>query len=363
MAPPAARGRSSRRSLQRPLTLMLVDDHPMWRDMLRRVLERRGLGRVVAEASHGEEALEVARSSSPEVAVMDIDLPGMNGIDATRKLTTELPKIKVLVLSASDERSQVMAAVKAGASGYLLKTAGSTEIAEAVRRVHEGELVFPPALAAVVLGELRQGDGAEALPQPVENTFVREGEFWTLAFAGEVSRVRDAKGMRAIAYLLATGAEEVHVSAVAAAQEGRPAGLPRPAAGASAQEGLRSDVSADSGVILDPQAKRAYRNRLHELEAEVEEAESWNDLDRASRAREEIGFLTRELSVAVGLGGRDRKGTSDVERARVNVTKRIKAAIERIRDVHPALARHLAASIRTGTFCCYDPPDATGWVL
>jgi hypothetical protein len=73
--------------------------------------------------------------------------------------------------------------------------------------------------------------------------------------------------------------------------------------------------------------------------------------------------LVRELSAAVGLGGRDRKGVSDVERARVNVTKRIKAALERIEDVHAALARHLAASIRTGTFCSYDPPEDVQWLV
>jgi DNA-binding NarL/FixJ family response regulator len=342
---------------------MLVDDHPLWRDMVRRVLERRGLARVVAEASDGEHALEEARRERPEVVVMDIDLPGMDGVEATKQLLAEHPGTKVLVLSASDEQSQVMAAVKAGASGYLLKTAGSSEIADAVRRVHSGELVFPPSLAAVVLDELRRGGSQPGGAGEVDNAFVREGDLWTMAFGGEVTRMRDSKGLRAIAYLIAQAGEEVHVSAVAQAQEGRPPSRARRKSRQLSEEGLHTGTAGGAGPVLDQAAKAAYRKRIRELEAEVEEAESWNDIDRTSRAREEMDVLVRELSAAVGLGGRDRKGTSDVERARVNVTKRIKAAIERINQVHPGLARHLSVSVRTGTFCSYDPAEATPWVV
>jgi DNA-binding NarL/FixJ family response regulator len=140
----------------RPVSLMLVDDHPMWRDTVKKVLEHKRVGKIVAEASDGEEALALASQAKPDVVIMDIDLPSLDGVEATRRLLAELPETKVLVLSASDARRQVIAAVHAGASGYLVKTAGPGEVAEAVLRVRAGELVFPPAVAGLVLDELRK---------------------------------------------------------------------------------------------------------------------------------------------------------------------------------------------------------------
>ena len=137
---------------------MLVDDHPMWRETLRKVLEHAGAGRVVAEASDGAEAITLARETKPEVVVMDISLPAVNGIDATRAIIREDPDVRVLVLSSSDEPSQVIAAVRSGAAGYLLKTASADELADAVRRIHRGEAVLPATLSDIVLGAFRRGD-------------------------------------------------------------------------------------------------------------------------------------------------------------------------------------------------------------
>lgn len=139
------------------ISVMVVDDHPMWRQTLRKVLERSRVGVVVAEASDGEEAIARARETKPDVAVMDLGLPNMNGIDATRRLVGMLRTIKVLVLSASDREADVLEAIRAGASGYLLKTAVPTDVVDAVRRIYRGEVVLPPQLADVVLGQLRTG--------------------------------------------------------------------------------------------------------------------------------------------------------------------------------------------------------------
>ena len=150
--------RKTTTTAQRPrrlITLMLVDDHPLWRKMLKKVMDNSRVARVVAEAGNGEEALGLAQKANPDVALMDIDLPLMNGIEATRRLADLKPETKVLVLAASDEKGRVLSAVRAGAKGYLLKTAGPGEVIDAVRRVHRGELVFPPELADVVLSELR----------------------------------------------------------------------------------------------------------------------------------------------------------------------------------------------------------------
>jgi DNA-binding NarL/FixJ family response regulator/class 3 adenylate cyclase len=135
--------------------VLLVDDHPLWRQTLAGVLEHAGGVDVVGEAADGSEAVALARSHRPDVVVMDIDMPGVDGVDATRQLLSAVPQARVLVLSSSDDRSQVLRAVRAGASGYLLKTAGPKEIADGVQRVRAGELVFPPALAGYVLEHLR----------------------------------------------------------------------------------------------------------------------------------------------------------------------------------------------------------------
>jgi non-specific serine/threonine protein kinase len=121
----------------------------------------------------------------------------------------------------------------------------------------------------------------------------------------------------------------------------------------------------DAGPILDPEAKAQYRARLEELEAELRDAEQWNDPERAARATEERELLAHELAAAVGLGGRDRKAASDAERARINVTRAIKTVIDRIAQHSPALARHFEATVRTGTFCSYgpDPRAILRWEL
>lgn len=140
-----------------PTRVMIVDDHPIWRDTLKNLLEQEGAARVVAQAGDGDEAVAQAVESNPEVAIMDINLPTIDGIEATRRMLAQMPDMKVLVLASSDERSQVIQAVRAGASGYLVKTAAPDEVVEAVLRLNAGELVFPPALADIVLAELRQG--------------------------------------------------------------------------------------------------------------------------------------------------------------------------------------------------------------
>jgi len=115
---------------------------------------------------------------------------------------------------------------------------------------------------------------------------------------------------------------------------------------------------------LDVRAKTEYRDRLHALESELAEAESWNDSERASRLRKEIDFLTRELGAAVGLRGRDRRAASNAERARVNVTTAIKTALERIAEHSPSLCGHFHATVRTGTFCVYEPdPTRAGHLV
>jgi DNA-binding NarL/FixJ family response regulator len=140
---------------QLPVRVMVVDDHPMWRDAVARDLAEAG-HEVVATASGGMQALRLAAAARPDVVVLDLQLPDMPGVEVTRGLRAADPAVRVLVLSASGEQQDVLDAVKAGAIGYLLKSAGRSEFLGAVRRAAAGDAVFTPGLAALVLGEFRR---------------------------------------------------------------------------------------------------------------------------------------------------------------------------------------------------------------
>ena len=135
--------------------VMVVDDHPMWRDAVVRDLTAAGHD-VVATAADGGEAVRRAPAARPEVVVLDLQLPVMSGVEVTRSLVAADPSVRVLVLSASGEHADVLEAVKAGATGYLVKSASSAELLSAVERTAVGEAVFTPGLAGLVLGEYRR---------------------------------------------------------------------------------------------------------------------------------------------------------------------------------------------------------------
>jgi DNA-binding NarL/FixJ family response regulator len=140
---------------------MVVDDHPMWRDAVARDLAEAGY-EVVATAADGAQALRVVGAARPDVVVLDLQLPDMSGVEVTRGLRAAHPGTGVLVLSASGEQQDVLDAVKAGALGYLLKSASRPELLDAVRRTAGGDAVFTPGLAALVLGEFRRLASAPA---------------------------------------------------------------------------------------------------------------------------------------------------------------------------------------------------------
>jgi enamine deaminase RidA (YjgF/YER057c/UK114 family) len=125
----------------------------------------------------------------------------------------------------------------------------------------------------------------------------------------------------------------------------------------------RGPAGGDVGPVLDARARAAYRARHAELEAELEDAVSANDLGRRDRITGELAFFERQLARAVGLGGRVRLAGSPAESARLSVTRTVRAAIARLRTVHAALGEHLDRTIRTGSFCAYvpDPRVAAVW--
>jgi hypothetical protein len=210
-------------------------------------------------------------------------------------------------------------------------------------------------------------DGKPAAPVPTRfdsersvGTLQREGDVWTLTLGDHVVRLKDAKGLRHLALLLASPGVAFHALEIVAAGEG-PVASPDSevsAAVATSDLSVRSGGQSGVGALLDPQAKAAYRQRLEDLQETIDEAETMNDPERAAMARAELDRIVQELAGAVGLGGRDRQAGSDAERARVNATRAIRATLRRVEEHDPRLGRLLARSIRTGTFCIYEPdPD------
>jgi hypothetical protein len=192
--------------------------------------------------------------------------------------------------------------------------------------------------------------------------FYRRGDIWTIGPPGAEIQLRHMKGLTHIARLLAAPNVEIHALTLVGGGQDRGSDDGRSAAADGLE--IRSEGTGDMGPVLDEQAKAAYRVRIDDLREEIEEADAFNDPERAERARDELEFILGQLAGAVGLGGRDRKTGSDAERARLNVTRAIRSALKRVSEHDPVLGRSLGDAIHTGTFCSYVPgPDDPGWDL
>lgn len=166
------------------------------------------------------------------------------------------------------------------------------------------------------------------------------GDAWLVRYGNVEFHLKDVRGVRLLAALIAAPGREIHVLDLSGENQAPP---------------KASQHLGDAGETLDQEARRQYEARVKDLGSQIEEAEAWNDTERAQRAREELAFIESELARAFGIGGRPRKAKSASERARVNVQRRIRDAIRRIEEHHPALAKHLSRTVRTGTYCSYDP--------
>lgn len=133
--------------MSRPIQIVIADDHPLFRAGLRALLDSVADTEVVGEAETGEEAVEVALALAPDVVVMDINMPSLNGIDATRRIVDESEGVNVLVMTMHDDDEAVFAAIRAGARGYQLKGAAQDETLRAIRAVANGEAIFGPGIA------------------------------------------------------------------------------------------------------------------------------------------------------------------------------------------------------------------------
>jgi pimeloyl-ACP methyl ester carboxylesterase len=219
------------------------------------------------------------------------------------------------------------------------------------------ELAGMPGTARV-FPVLRHGASPEAVRRSAveqTNLFRRDGEYWTVGHRGLVVTLRDTKGLRDLGRLLAEPGREFHVIDLMADRTGARSIPPSQAA----EAGLATEGWGEP--VIDQAARAHYKRRITELEQELDEAEERGDAEANAAAREELDALIKELTAAYGLAGRPRRSPDPVERARKAVRRRLRDAMNRIARAHPRLGQHLAASIRTGVFCAYEPERDTVW--
>jgi hypothetical protein len=203
---------------------------------------------------------------------------------------------------------------------------------EAINMVVRLLAIAPPVADAAPQAPERGVDGA----QP---SLVERGPVWEASYRGRVVTVRASKGIADLAELLASPGREHHCLDLT---------------GAGAQQ-------ASTGEVIDAAARRAYETRIRDLQDDVDDAELAHDLARAEHAQTELDALVDHLTNAVGLGRRTRRASGTAERARTAVTQRLRSTIRQLADAYPDLGRHLQASVNTGLYCSYTPPDDTTW--
>lgn len=173
---------------QRKIRVLVVDDHELFREGVIYILSRAGDIEIAGEAEDGRRAVEQCRVTHPDVVLMDINMPGMGGLAATRAIKTEMPDVKVLILTVTDAEQALFEAVKAGAAGYVLKSASPREVIDSVRRVSRGEPVVPGNLAMQIISEFSRPAPAHPERTPVDALTERELEVLRMLATGATNR-------------------------------------------------------------------------------------------------------------------------------------------------------------------------------
>ncbi|AUX38747.1 uncharacterized protein SOCE26_001250 [Sorangium cellulosum] len=328
------------------LASALIDlDHPALAGEAKVLLER-------AEP----ELLDRAAAVTSNPFGLTYDGPGAYFVGGLLGLAGELDRAAAMLEDAVDAAERMGARPMAARASYLLaralvaRNAGGdrTRALTLARRARaEASALGLAALGARVealladrsLATARVEDAASAPLAGGAVELTRAGEVWTLARGSDRILLKHSRAVEILARVLACPGRPLHVLELAG--EGEPIDL------------------GDAGPALDAAAKQQYKRRIDELRAEVAQAEAFADPARCDRARAELEFLEHELSAAVGLGGRDRRTAAATERARVNVQKRIRGVVRKVAEASPAVASHLEASIRTGTFVVFNPDH--GW--
>jgi hypothetical protein len=318
---------------------------------------------VLAQAGRTEDARAQLEAVVPLLPAMARDsewLPSMAQVAETIALIGPHPVARWAYDALSPYAGLIVvegicAAIRGPVDHHLALLAGALGEQEAAARHRAAAVAGARAVGALALAARIEGEAAPVPLPRADHAFHRDGEMWTLAYRGREIRMRDSKGLRDLHALLARPGTAVAALDLAAAPGGRQAG-------ASAGPDVLHPPS-DTGEVIDAQARAAYRQRLRELDEAAAEANAAADIERSARIAAERDALVAALTEAYGLGGRVRRSGSVAERARTAVTARIKDAIRRISEAHPELGRHLARSVRTGTFCVYEPDQPVRWSL
>lgn len=170
------------------LTLVVADDHTLMRQGLCKILEEEPDWSVVGQASHGRDAVKMVLQLEPTVAILDIGMPQLNGIEATRQLTRRLPALHVLILSMHAEEAYITQALRAGAQGYLLKDSADVELRDAVRSVAAGKSYFSPAVARVMLDDYVRHLAQKGIVDRYDSLSEREREIFQLIAEGHSNK-------------------------------------------------------------------------------------------------------------------------------------------------------------------------------
>jgi hypothetical protein len=336
-----------------------------------------------AAARRGLRALGDDRLRAVELLTVLIDAELARGdVGAATQACGELGRriegvhVPALQARAAAARARLQAA--GGARGEAIET-----LEEAVDRVDVNQLPYVRATLLFELARLRAeaGDtkaaardaqaasailagldvvvrpaGVAVLERPLlprAATLAREGKWWVVSYGGSSARLPDTKGLRYLALLLARPGAEFHVVDLVDHVEG-----------VAEAGGPDRRALGDAGEVIDARARAAYRRRIEELRAEADDALAAGLLESAEAKSAEIDALVAQLAQAFGLGGRDRRAASAAERARLNVTRALRAAISRLDEALPGAGELLQPRVRTGLYCAWEPaPGEVGWVV
>lgn len=167
-----------------PVKILIADDHALMRDGMRRILSEEPDFKVIAEASDGEEAVNLAINLEPDIAIIDIEMPKINGIEATKQIKAACPSIAVLILTAYDDDEYIFGLIEAGVAGYLLKGVRGQELVNAVRELHKGEAVLHPSITSKVLKHIKDSSIRQTEEKIPDSLTEREKEILRLAMKG-----------------------------------------------------------------------------------------------------------------------------------------------------------------------------------
>ena len=328
---------------------------------------------VLAQAGRAEDARAQLEAVVPLLPAMARDsewLPSMAQVAETIALTGPHPVARWAYDALSPYAGLVVvegicAALRGPVHRHLALLADALGEHDTAAGHRAAAVAGARELGAAALAARIEAEAAPVRAPVPDQAFRRDGEVWTLAYRGREIRMRDSKGLRDLHALLArpgTAVAALDLASVVAGAAVAGAVVAGHGAGLSAGPDAMHPPS-DTGELIDAQARAAYRERLRELEEAAAEADAAADIERSARIAAERDALVEALTGAYGLGGRVRRSGSAAERARTAVTARIRDAIRRIGDAHPELGRHLARSVRTGTFCVYEPDQPVRWSL